>query len=181
MVDKTPFQLSLDEKKQVWDYSNARYLAAFSALVSYGQLAVRSAFLLNGGILFALPTFIIAVRSGSVQTDPANLIVPSALFATGVLFAALTCLSAYYNFQYNLFGIESERLREFSSIEEGYDLDSVHRLKKSRKDYRASLDKDISNFESVVKWTVRTGIGFALASYLCFFGGCYFTAIAMLG
>ena len=180
MAEKTPYQLELDEKKLVWDTINSRFNGFFSASVSYGLAATRSAFVLNGGILFALPAYVSATREHGSSVVTSNITWAAGCYVIGVLFAALVCLVAYLNFQWHAHNVEMERLSQFSKIEEGYDDIYTHRLRESRERYREQLDEIVTKLEGRINWTAKLGIAFALCSYIAFIAGCFFAARAML-
>lgn len=180
MTEKTPYQLELDEKKIVWDSVNSRFNGYIAASVSYGLAATRSAFLLNGGILFALPAYVSATRDKSSVEITSGILWAAGSFVLGLIFAALVCFVAYLNFQWNAHHVEMERLSQFSKIEEGYDETYSHRLKDPRERHRAEL-LDIGNtLETNINLTAKFGMGFAFLSYIAFVVGCYFAACAML-
>ncbi|MGQ2927410.1 MAG: hypothetical protein ACT6RL_14965 [Neoaquamicrobium sediminum] len=180
MAEKTPYQLELDEKKVVWDSINSRFNGYISASVSYGLAATRSAFLLNGGILFALPAYVSATRGDASTIVTSNITWAAGCYVVGVLFAALVCLVAYLNFQWHAHNVEMERLTEFSKIEEGYDETYAHRLRESRERYREQLNKITASLEGRINLTAKLGVACALCSYIAFIAGCFFAARAML-
>jgi hypothetical protein len=172
--------MELDEKKIVWDSVNARFNGYISASVSYGLAATRSAFLLNGGILFALPAYVSATRDKATAEVTHYIVWAACSYVVGIVCAAVVCLVAYLNFQWHAHNVEMERLQQFSKIEEGYDTTFTHRLKEPRDRHRTELEAITASLEGKINMTARLGVLFALLSYLAFVVGCYFAAHAML-
>jgi hypothetical protein len=180
MAGKSPYQFELDEKKIVWDSINSRFNGYIGSSVSYGLAATRSAFLLNGGILFALPAYVSATRGNTLPLVTSNILWAAGCYVIGILSAALVCLVAYLNFQWHAHNVEMERLSQFSKIEEGYDNTYTHRLREPRERYREELGKIVASLEVRITLTAKMGIAFAVLSYIAFIVGCVFAARAML-
>lgn len=70
--------------------------------IEYAQIAVRAAFILNGGGLFALPAVLEITDRITVGDDPGLAALPAALlFAMGIVFAAMCALTASLNFHWH--------------------------------------------------------------------------------
>jgi len=176
--EKTPFELVQAKKQEVWERISPQILAHLNASAGYGQLAVRSAMLLNGGALFAFPAFISSTGKLAIISDTLVLL-SGGSFIAGIVFAAICSYLAYLNFQFNVFSLDWQRLKEFSEIEEGYDYTSKHRMKKDRAEYRNELDAGITKFEKRVWWTMLIGNISGILSYLTFIIGCFLAGVAL--
>jgi hypothetical protein len=67
--------------------------------IAYGSLALKSAYVLNGGGLLALPAFAQIFKVNDVVT--ASLFDAGALFICGIVAAALSTLGSYLNFAHS--------------------------------------------------------------------------------
>ena len=175
----TPFELQRAEKKEVWDRTNPFFLGFLQASASYGQLATRSALLLNGGALFALPPFA-AAMSGTTNVGP-TLIQPASCFVVGIVTAALCAYAAYWNFQYNIAQLGEMVAKEMSEIEEGYDDTYKHRLQKSRADFQQERTRGITKFGRRISLTLWFANAFGVFSYIAFVTGSWLLKSVFVG
>lgn len=168
------------EKKLLLDAVNPRFEAMLAHSVAYGQIAVRSSFLLNGGILFVLPTYVAAIGGVDSEDSRICLIASASFFVFGIICSALVCFSAFLNFQWNIDSLEAERAQALAEIEELFD-DTGNKEKSNEREkiYHESISMRENN---VRKTRVSFVISMALtaASYACFVVGCALAGLAIL-
>ncbi|PVE26444.1 hypothetical protein DC522_01385 [Microvirga sp. KLBC 81] len=93
-------EASKEYARQVHDYS----MQYEKHLKEYGQLALRTIFLLNGGAIVALLTFIggtLGKSSGAITLAPALFVPAFTKYALGLICTALSMLFAYVNYMFH--------------------------------------------------------------------------------
>jgi len=181
MPDKNPWRQAQAEKKDIFDTYHPVFLALIRASIDYGQLAVRSSFILNGGALLAMPAYL--ARAGAVvaENNVYGIILAAACYIAGIIFAALCSYAAFFNFERNAYQVEWEILKKISEIEENYDGVAFHRMKDVREDYRNKLEAGIKRFGWWAHATTWISHIFGVFSYIAFVFGCFFAGKVMLG
>jgi hypothetical protein len=129
-------------------YENTREdcIKAQEFSTTYAQIAVKYAFLVNaGGMSLLIPLAGISMWQTKIQ----YIFIASGIFGFGIIFAALCCFVAYYNWQlHGHFSVESHN----SESLENPDKRKIEKLKRS------------------VWKTYYAGIISGIASYMCFIG-----------
>lgn len=162
--------------------ANSIYITMHNISASYAQLAVRSAILLNGGALFAMPAFFAAIMGKEVAEAivVSAMVKAGALFIAGIVAAAVCCLIAYIDYQLNAESERGEAHLETQNLFEKYDADTFHRMKKDREEYRTEMKTFL---QRISKWNSRTsqlGLLSGILSYVFFCWASYIAGMAII-
>ncbi len=160
-------QLKLQEmefrKEAAAEYARmalAHQLQSQQFMKDYGQMAIRSLFLLNGGALVSLITLMGSISSYTFKFPkelvPTSLMAGFPWFLFGLFFAVVMMFMAYLNY--------GEIARSKSNL--GALANAIIKLK----DVWPHNSTDGGGFR--ILWTYRGAIVAGLASLLCFFAGC---------
>lgn len=160
-------QLSLRErefrKEAATEYArmvSAHQLQAQQFMKDYGQMAVRSLFLLNGGAIVSLITFMGSTSQFTfdypVELVPTNLVQGFPWFLFGLFFAVLMMFMAYVNFRKI-----AECHADFGSLS-----NAIIELKEA---WPHDSSDDKSKF---IHWTYLSAVVAGVCSLLSFLAGC---------
>ncbi|MEM8794085.1 MAG: hypothetical protein AAGE61_00855 [Pseudomonadota bacterium] len=151
---------------------DAEFTAMNHMSASYGQLGIRSSFVLNGGGLFAMPAFFAAIlQKSEILMVMDSIVLSGGVFILGIFCAALSCGVAYVNYQLAgdgaLLGANSELYGFWkrNGNKGNFDLRDFYAKKQEYNDLKAK------NFMKWAKYTARGGLLLAIMSYLFFIGG----------
>ena len=143
-----------------------QYLQARQFAKDYGQMAIRSVFLLNGGALVSLIAFMGSISKGGeighVSFQPSDFINGFIAFVIGLIFAMLTMILAFINFGYH----------SQISADNGSLANAIIRL--DEKWPHDGTDEKAARID----WTYNISIGVGLLSMIAFMVGCIFTGHA---
>ena len=180
-MDSTdPHVLEWKETQDVHTRSIPQKMEFNKIAADFGLLIVKSALVLNGGALLALPAYISAINA-EPQADAELLYTSAACFIGGIILATLTAYCAYLNFLSHAGIVESQSESEIIEIEEDYDITHQHRLAPHRKVSRDELQKWTGIHTKIANCTVLLAQIFGLATYVLFIVGCYYGGRVMLG
>jgi hypothetical protein len=160
-------QLNLRErefrKEAATEYArmvSAHQLQSQQFMKDYGQMAVRSLFLLNGGALVSLITFMGSSSQFTFsypdELVPTNLVQGFPWFLFGLIFAVVMMFMAFVNF-----GEIADSYADFGSLS-----NAIVELKEA-------WPHDFSDGKSnLIRWTYRGAVTAGVLSLLSFFAGC---------
>ncbi|WP_143027128.1 hypothetical protein [Rhodospira trueperi] len=163
--NKTPLDVHLEWNEKMVAPHEQRAQEFMGHSISYAQIAVRWAFMLNGGALIAFPGFVTALGNKGTEID-------LSWFVAGLASIALCALIAYINFQclaqmqYN----EANKMRWIISGS----ADEVI------KEEQSQIENENERLNGRVALTYGLGILTGCASYLLFCTGC-FKALSAFG
>jgi len=166
------------ETQDVHQRINGQLTDLLKISADFGLLIVRSAIVLNGGALLALPAYFSAVKNAELLNST-ELLTAAVWFIVGIILAILTSYCGYVNFQANAHVLMAEREKEILEIEEGYDTTHKHRLAKDRKFTREYWQKSEEKGTKFVNWTLWLAQIFGFGSYIAFIVGSYCGGLAM--
>ncbi|MBC2859502.1 hypothetical protein [Stappia sp. 28M-7] len=172
-------KIVIERTEKALDRNNARYIACMQHSASYGMLAVRSAFILNGAALFALPPVYISLLREAPQQEPSLLYLPATMFVLGIVFAALCAGGAYINFQIGALSERFEKNTESINIIKYNDNQYYERNEKIYDDYIKEIQPSIAKISRWVTGTAWVSLLFGILSFVLFFIGCYFAGGAL--
>ena len=133
--------------------------------VSYAQLALKWAFLLNGGALIALPTI---TKQLAAITDPKS---AATNFVIGLVLAAVSCVFAYVNFMHLAQSSRSEGIKsEWQITMNYYGSDEGNQ---QQKETIEKLNSGIKTSALVVNSTLWLSLIAGILSYIGFIVGSY--------
>lgn len=174
------FKEQLAEQQDVWERTTPLHLEYMQGSRTYGEVAVKSSLVLNGGALLAFPAYIAALGNPG-DSLPVGLISTSAtLFVVGIIAGAFTALLAYLNFQMHSVIVQVERDQEIEKIEADYDILTQHRLKKRREANRVWAEGISMRYNKYVDITFWTAVLLGCTAYVLFVAGAYFAGKAMV-
>lgn len=163
--NKTPLDIHLEWNEKMVAPHEQRAQEFLGHSISYAQIAVKWAFLLNGGALIAFPGFVTALGDKGTNVD-------LFWFVFGLTAIALCALVAYINFQCLAqiqYGEASKMKWEISDNPE----EEIIKAK-------LEADREIERLNGRVSLTYGLGIFTGCASYLLFCIGC-FKALSTFG
>jgi hypothetical protein len=163
------------------DRAASYFLSLHAISGDYGQLAVRSALVLNGGAIFAMPAFFAAIQSESEIHQSLNGIVFSATtYVLGIIASALCSFVAYANYQAAAEEFMEEAQLQILEIQERFDDVTFHRNQPWRALNREEKRKRISLLSKFGSWTTWIGVGLGFSAYFLFCLGCFIAARTLL-
>ncbi|GAB2206053.1 hypothetical protein ROS1_28690 [Roseibium sp. ROS1] len=173
MPEKDVFNLHVTEIGAVLDRGNAKYIASLQLAAAYGQIALRSALVLNGGALFAGLAFMGAIAKGdSLQSISTGFFAASACFVFGIFGAALGSFAAYKNFihgaEWIVFDTEIEATEKSKKYFSSYYMEN-------REEYENTQLKNTNKRDDVGKKLDQTALFstvLGISSYIFFTVGC---------
>ncbi|WP_168693120.1 hypothetical protein [Labrenzia sp. 5N] len=172
-ADIKRWELGFSEIEAIRKRGNDTHIAFRNYSVAFSQLALRSAFLMNGGAMFAGLAFLGALsRASDDNTYLTGFIVACACFVVGIIAAAAAALSAYLNY-------ESHSLREQYETKRDALSKSVSHFPDLYVDQQQAVDADNSNWnaeiikhEKIIIDTQKWAVGFGVTSFILFMIGC---------
>jgi hypothetical protein len=159
-LDKIIQQLTFDAGKEYARQTLEYALQHDRHLKDYGQMALRSAFLLNGGAIISILTFIGATAGKTVANKaivPALFVPSFASYAVGLIGATISMTFAYLNY-----------LGHKNSKADPGDL--ANNMMKMKKAWPAN--NSVSN-SRLIDWSWYLAMIFGVSSIILFGAGCY--------
>lgn len=182
MADDDSIRVAQERILAIYSRSSGEYVAFHGISAAYGQLTVRSALLLNGGALFAMPAFFAAILGTDEARAVADAIVLAAgLYVAGIIFAALCSALAYANYQAGAFQNLTEGYSEILDVQEQHDQTTFHRNKEWRDNYRTENKRRLRFLDRFLRWTTWIAVVLGACSYVCFVAASYRAGVALLG
>lgn len=145
--------------------------------VKYGVLTLQQAFILNGGGLIAVPAYfnIFLEEEKLAALATVSSLMSSSLFAAGVIFAGLSGLLAYLNYQYWFQQKEHEGVMRHKEVV----ANSYPHL--ADKKFLAERMAAIESHQLKINLTYLSSLACGVLSYSCFIGGCIWLGLIVLG
>tara|TARA_R110000822_G_scaffold200484_1_gene337968 strand:+ start:465 stop:986 length:522 start_codon:yes stop_codon:yes gene_type:complete len=143
----------------------ARAAVSLGHAVSYAQIGLKWAFLLNGGALVALPP----LSQITEKISSSDIRVGAIWFVIGIICAGVCSVVSYWNFiKHNGF-LTSCGERELWTVLIQNFPDKYGKLEENENYIKAK--NNIEKASSHIKWSFPVGILFGIASYFMFFFG----------
>lgn len=162
------------------DRANVRGIAFNQMSANFAMLAVRSAFLLNGAALFALPPVLIGFSNNGDSVAASSLYWPAAYFVFGVVASGVCSFVAYINYQ--IIAESSDNLQRLEYVKWHSDHMPEY-YEANKKHFEETKSINLPKLTSANKWasiTAWIGVIFAAASFGCFFRGCQLAGDVLL-
>ena len=151
------------------DRPHTRALEAYKSAVGFAQSGLRSAVLMNGGALVALPTFATALN----LKDGSSIIWPMTAFAFGIVSAVTAIMFAYLSSDKMIYGFDIEASKVTANLNkeraEGDRLTELSTAANEAEENAEEARKVVEKFASI-------GLYAAVASLAAFIVGAGLTA-----
>ena len=181
MADHSKDKQTWQETDALRSRGDAVFIAMHNNSSAFAQLSLRSALLLNGGALFALPAFFASMKTtAEIQKVVPDILWAAQLFVVGILLAALSSFIGYVSYQLFAEIHLGEGGLAAVKVEEREDPEASNAMRKARTDY----------FEEVKPWISRRQTGnfiaswaaviCGLSSYVFFCWACYVSGGALI-
>ncbi|WP_147303787.1 hypothetical protein [Parvularcula marina] len=155
-------------------------IAYEAASHQYGTIAVKNAYILNGGALVIFPAFLAAVQESGAFIPAKDILWAAGFYISGIIFASFAVLCGYLNFQWHSHKVQYERGRDLLLIKEYYDIDTYHRLKSYRDETLEWYKEKSEGSSKLIGRSFFVGVISGALSYVCFLPGTWFAGKAIL-